>query len=144
METIPDVRTMEAGRKMDLLVEDLVMGRCVCVHDPEWFTKARSGSSAYVNQDGWRCVTHDRPIGSRGLPSFSTDIAAAWDVLEAMIRHGYFPNLEYTHGGWRVGMGLSWQVGGVGTDGKEEMVPIRHTAETIPLAICRAALLAMS
>ena len=94
---------MVAGRELDLLVAEKVMGYCVCVLTsddylnagwsvpvpPSWVGHAegrRTSSSIYVVDSAkgrWHCTEHDLPIPP-GKTDYSTDIAAAWEVVEKL------------------------------------------------------------
>lgn len=136
-------REQEAGRELDALVAEKVMGLppsawpppCIRHHrtdDAEW----DSGSQ---EAGGW-CYTCNTMISSvdREPPAYSTDISAAWEVVEKLKeRHGVKvmggPDDEggceiwccdITAYGYRPFQDHSWS----------------DAAATAPLAICRAAL----
>jgi hypothetical protein len=75
-----------------------------------------------------------RPEDRRHVPRYSTSIAAAWEAVERMYStHDYWMRLEYEAPDWT---GVDF----IMVDG-----PIhRATAPTVPLAICLAALKAVS
>jgi hypothetical protein len=105
----------EAGRELDALVAANVME-----YDPvEW--------------SGDELVWGDQKIGGI-VPRYSTSIAAAWEAVERMYStHDYWMRLEYEAPDWT---GVDF----IMVDG-----PIhRATAPTVPLAICLAALKAVS
>jgi hypothetical protein len=60
-------------------------------------------------------------------PEYSTDIAAAWEVVEQMQKNGYCFDADGNALRRRIRFGVGQEIG---------------EAETMPLAICRAALLA--
>ncbi len=72
-------------------------------------------------------------IKSRRVKHYSTDIAAAWEVMEAMRKNGVLSEYD-SRFGYRF---VFWDYT------KNPQRPFEATAETAPLAICRAALLAM-
>jgi hypothetical protein len=99
---------MNAGRELDALVAEKVMGADVVVRD----------GRAYINGN-----PYDR------LPNYSTDIAHAWQIVERMAD-------------WRV------VIERVPSGEWEVMFDTRRVfenvkADTLPLAICRAALAAV-
>jgi hypothetical protein len=96
--TREEILNMPAGREMDALIAERVFK-----------------------------TTEDDDWGSDGLLSFSTDIAAAWQVVEKLKPN--YPLLDmYCIGDWASSFGDGeWGYG---------------YAETAPLAICRAALIA--
>ena len=121
--TKDEILNMQAGREMDALIAEKVMGDNI-----KRFIWKRYGKPDAIQ---------DPDYG--GPRYFSTDIAAAWGVVEKM---GY---------NWS----LSRDVGRCGSDyeTKGDMLyrfiytapgmPMEGvTAETFPLAVCRAALLA--
>lgn len=68
--TAEAIDAMEAGREMDALVAERVFGGNV---DPgKYMVVLPHGEDAYLT---W--------------PTFSTDIAAAWEVIDAMTHQGY-------------------------------------------------------
>ena len=93
---------LASGRELDALVAEKVMGLCVdCVFradrflDASWETLVppswvghdegrMTGSSVYVVGDITRCTVHDMPLWSWSRHVYSTDIAAAWQVVEKM------------------------------------------------------------
>lgn len=104
---------LTAGRELDALVADKVMGRF-----------------------GPQLKTIE---GMRSLPNYSTDIAAAWNVVERILaiektKNTYLPvfSVQVAPDGCsavlQVGMGC---------------LEVMDNASTVPLAICRAALKAV-
>jgi len=114
-----------AGRELDALVAEKVMGWCVGSDGEEVF---------YDDKRGWVCKPHCKPIISQGIVAYySTSISAAWEVVEKLAVSGKcsfaierFRNKPYS---WQVefGLGVGWTV----------------YADTAPLAICLAALKAV-
>ncbi len=117
--TREQIETMEAGPEMNAAVAEL-MG--VCHHN--WTTKPGKQGQQCVKCGVLRCM-----VSPTHTPDYSTDIAAAWEVMEHaglldFERRGW--NLFYDDGVWVIG------------DDKFLGIAIGKTA---PLAICRAALL---
>jgi predicted nucleic acid-binding protein len=114
--TRDEILAMPAGRKMDALVAENVMGL-------DLFTPVTD--PYFTSQGIYQQVNH--------IESYSADIAAAWEVVEKMV-----------NGKWRVNIendinGRKW-----GCDFKDD--PLHTTlcvADSLTLAICRAALLAV-
>ena len=128
----------EAGRGLDALVAERVMGRAVApavlaeVHGPGvWLTVP----GAQTTVPGHGSLPAVEPC-----PRYSTDIAAAWQVVEAMDARGYLPQLDRLHAGderfWRCELAA----GGDGPAGSHPRAYVWEDADTAPLAICRAAL----
>lgn len=110
-----DYSTMEAGREMDALVSEKVMEREV--------------SSYWVSGVDIKYESLKNHLGRR-LAHYSTDIAAAWEVVEKL----------------HLIIGES-----VGSDGShwyctdkwdDQEATVEVCADSAPLAICRAALMA--
>lgn len=120
--TEPEIMEMPAGRALDILIAEQVLG---------WMPE----------QGGWHAQQEDGKIvwisADTRFP-FSTEIFAAWDVVLATRKRDWWWQIESHHGkdgGWQ---------GSVWTDHKsdpEETRAICWDAETPQLAICRAALL---
>ena len=135
--TRDEILALEAGRELDALVAEKVMGWTWGEYSPpvegpskilrppeSWAPSPDRAPGSEVSCPGW----HFR------VPQYSTDIAAAWEVVEKMvpIKYGFNLAIESPPGPWG-----DWEVhfynGGT------------HLAfaDTAPLAICRAALLAV-
>lgn len=111
-----DVDAMVAGREMDALVAEKVMGL----------------------KPPWPILAFYEP----SPPAYSTDIAAAWEVLDKAFdvvpgMESGFPAVLHWRNDWRVAMLDGNCVPMKTTDGGKLIVAIASTA---PLAICRAAL----
>lgn len=119
-----EIRAMEAGREMDMLVMAEVMGY---TQEPREF----------LPEHHWAWVKPgEKPTYL--LPQFSRDIAAAWKVVEKM----HSDDQWWCDLSWRddVCPGRTvWAVDFVTKDGRCESAD----DESAPLAICRAALLAV-
>jgi len=133
---------LPAGRELDVLVAKKVMG----------WTKPKGGRRDPLT--GKRPVWRELPFEYVDTPHFSTDIAAAWEVVEKF--HGDSPNIQIGKDGWEIDVQTA-------KDGNGWFVAIRRYrvedyaeehdywgaqsyyahAETAPLAICRAALAAV-
>lgn len=120
-----DPATMPAGEAFDRLVWSVVMGRA----------GTPPVGDAYHHEGGW---------------APSTDIAQAWEVVERM-RLSPPPSDEHHYAPWfaiAIGNGEDvspeqWTAGWrTGADFDGEWWEVRACAPTVPLAICRAALIA--
>jgi Phage ABA sandwich domain len=119
---------LEAGRKLDVLVAEKVMGlstrQITCIDH-----------RGVVKDVG--TVDPPQPIGdgrmgiqAHRLPDYSTDLCAAWAVLDKV------------SGDWQIwGGGV---VAVVRLDDAHECRGVEVRADTLPLAICRAALMAVA
>lgn len=128
------INEMEAGPELDVLVAEQVMGwtyrsdnpvnmECPEVAEPGWWHSPEW-------QDGdWECASCLFKYQSDVMPRYSSDIAAAWKVLEKLVEmkkgacvHGYSADEWACSYSKRVGVVQFIQ------------------ADTAQLAICRAAL----
>lgn len=129
--TRDEIVNMPAGREMDALVAEKVMGepKPIYVH-PNLHIEYPKESTL----GNWRCYNiyeHGDVCEWNPLP-FSTDIASAWEVVEKLCNK-YHVSIwtDFTHYGTALR-----------TLGIDELVEVT-AAPTAPLAICRAALLAV-
>jgi hypothetical protein len=118
-----EILNMPAGKEMDKLVAEKVM-------DEKGF---KSVIDTITEYNGFGVV--NRPVyGEIEFPCYSTSIVAAWDVVEKMQNQeqgNWFFNLQReTFAGTR--------------DWYAEFGGFRLWGNTAPLAICRAALLAIN
>lgn len=128
--TKEEIEQLPAGRELDALIAEALMG---------WSQKDDSNGFQVYTPD--RCLgwwRADQPkLGDR-QPCFSTDIAAAWQVVEKINKTHYLNTAQY------------WIEGGSNGGVLGFIVAFRQyktykgepaKADTMPLAICRAALL---
>lgn len=110
------------SRELDRDVAEKVVGWRYREDDGGFFAP---GDEWFVDQDGLRVECVD-------LPTYSTSISAAWEVVEKMREIGFtYVQIEACFdGGWRVAFGL-------------DPMAIVKSANTAPLAICKAALAAV-
>lgn len=128
METTINPAEMPAGRELDGLVAERVMGRC-----------PHREQRRYVHQSdtGFECVACGKDVyGRENCPAYSTSIEAAWQVVEKLKADGWWIAVEHEapddpERAW--GACLS----------PNPHLPVWEMAETAPLAICRAALMAV-
>lgn len=137
---------LKAGRELDALVAEKVMGwrpmqGGVSMEIGEKDDLWEDGSRKWYGKDG-----DPRPMRLLPSPKFSTDIAAAWLVVEKLIARGDEFTLERISLDkvWRAKVypftkDKGWAGGGYFTSSNDVAV----NAKTAPLAICRAALLAV-
>lgn len=131
-------KPMEAGRELDILIAEKVMGyvwrksamtgrRCLYppYAIPYWMSEQATGSEPLVTD--WERIN---------FPRFSTDISDAWRVVE-WLRSQYTNVSMGAANGW----GFSaWDV----TMDDDYLNPVHGNADTLPHAICLAALKARS
>lgn len=179
---------MEAGRALDELIAVRVMG-FACVHQRErvpaevvavriardW--KEQYGTecppeyalatAAYEQYEAdypecWCAKCHERMNGGVAgwsVSKYSTDLVAAWEVVEKLAERGLWIDLtDMRHGCYRnddVTSFVGWraEISDIDHDDEHGPVPICHEytdepwsadAATAPLAICRAALKAIA
>lgn len=119
-----DWRTLNAGRELDAAVAERVMGwtRTHETHRLHGRTYLRGAAPATGRL--------------QAVPAYSTDIAAAWLVVEKLREHGWFPSVQAQE-----------ECGQLGGRWLCEVDPrfsfIDGDGSTAPLAVCRAALAAM-
>lgn len=107
---------LPAGRELDAAVAERVMG---------W-----GYAQIHSADDGYR----------RSLPAFSTDIAAAWSVVERMASFGYAFDARYDREPW-VGQQARVVFSAVNAASEDwSGDTAQGEAETLPLAICHASL----
>lgn len=126
---------MNAGRDLDALIAERVMRL-------EQVEATEDGMSeetllpitdfTYLHSDGYL----------RGVPKYSTDIAAAWEVVNEMDRRKFVLRLEaaaYDGNSWTALFGFK------SVDDDDFIYRANSSrTETAPLAICNAALMALS
>jgi len=137
-QTQQDWRSLPAGRELDAVVAERVMAWPYDLCRPfvgNGRREVRGGTSAEF------CVKCGRPLGSHdGWPYYSSDISAAWQVVEALCDRGFVVDTGTT--------------GRAADSGHFTMVRIRplqggpqygyeDAAYSAPLAIVRAALAAL-
>ncbi len=120
--TPEDIDKLEAGDELDILIAEKVMG-----------CKTRKGPAHWLYCDCPKGYMEPWPHGNMGsdgsIKDYSSDIAAAWEVVEKMKQYGF--------GFWIAGDECWFQTA---------FAPIQRTLTTtgsFPLAICRAALKAI-
>ena len=121
-----DVTTLEAGRETDALVAERLGWKNVRFDGEEVKIDAHSFTRYPM---GWYGENPDRPLWRTEIPHYSTDIAAAWQVIERMAADGWICDVFNRGDDWVCEMSRH-----------DVMVTDEAGA---PLAICRAALLAV-
>lgn len=132
---------MKAGRELDALIAEKVMGWEATADGLYW--DARQKRTRLVL--GSAIAKKREEMGIENGPGFvfapSTDIAAAWEVVEKLRQHRdpeWVPDVSANNhtGGWVCSIGFVWPtvIGNL----------VWETAATAPLAICLAALKAVS
>lgn len=152
---------LTAGRELDALVAEKVMGvvgrqivyawvdrksrqaPLVAFAYAGFSTGLESSFASYVNEAGEKL---DRGITFARL--YSTDIASAWLVVEKLVAEGCEVEVERSpSGGSREPAGCTvskgWHSNATATDGHFDVIEY-ETAASVPLAICLAALKAVS
>ena len=137
---------MEAGRELDALIADKVMGMAPCDAWRPWNMGSAGGPMVAISYEDGRCKNgHERgkcysvvmngPAG--GCPKYSTDIAVAWSVVEKLNENGWYVWV-FSHGAH---YGCWMERFDVNKDDtvSERRIPACE-ADTAPLAISLAAL----
>jgi hypothetical protein len=117
---------MDAGRELDALVAEKVMG---------WKPHFRNTAFYVKAEDEGKVMDHHCMLISEWHPS--TDIAAAWRVVEHMIDHNPFG-----HGWWEMAYRPHDTNRGATVNFVGDPRYVEY-ASTVPLAICLAALKAV-
>ena len=120
--TRDEILSMPAGLEMNAIVATHVMGAPEIIWE-KWRDGERYPVIRYCPGDD---VFHP-------VPSYSTDIAAAWQVMERLRCDWSEIHLTYTPRGWYVLLADSFTGKKVTETGRQD---------SAPFAICRAALLA--
>ena len=129
--TAPETVDLPAGRELDALVAEKVMGQVPCdawrpftALPPQWMKdKGECGHAA--------CFP-----AQMGPAAYSTDIAAAWEVVEKITAPGRLTGGAWRHLNGKYDAVFSEQLGG-------GVFAMSDEAPTAPLAICHAALKAV-
>lgn len=123
--TRDEILSMSAGRETDVLIAEKVMG----------WTRAHVGS---FGTQFWN-TPNESIKAEPAIPDYSTEIHAAWDVIEVLERDW---EVEISTGhNFRDYPGQSY---GCRIANKRVLSVMFCLAESAPLAICRAALLAVN
>jgi hypothetical protein len=143
--TSEEILNMPAGRKMDELIVNKVMkwsldpglpDESAFYYPPEWNDELNA----------WPSTRGRQQKGSLDLvPNYSTDIAAAWEVVEKICEKKNQQVYLVTNFSSEFGNEFYAEIfinNGEGI-GDSENIVCSATAETTPLAICRTALLAV-
>jgi len=122
------VANMPAGREMDSLISEKVMG----------WGNIRSGvwvgnPPSYMNNTGWRFGDHR---DWEEIPCYSTDIKTAWSLIEKLGQMGYTGHIEWKGADREYAHTAEVVV-------NKSICMVGHAVGTAPLAICRAALMAV-
>ena len=148
-----EIQRLEAGRELDALVAEKVM-KLNCKKGISWksdlsafggkgeieFDSEFTIEREWVQEGDYVIVFDDGQLGI--MPAYSTDIAAAWEVVEQLetMRPDILTDIHrISHNGERSGLQWAAHMRVIGGEGKY----IYELAETVPIAICRAALLAV-
>lgn len=113
--TRDEILNMPAGREMDALIAERVMGRDVLLGS-DWYFPSPYGFG-----------------GHKSVPHYSTDIGNAWEVVDEM---------QAARNYWAYTGSLSSYCYAMFA-GHQSQHEYRAEADKMPLAICRAALLAV-
>ena len=133
-----EIRGMEAGRRLDALIAEKLMG-WHWVNSPPDIDGNYEGIPILIPpnltlNDLEPVLPKRGPVGHVGIPRFSTDIGSAWQLVERLA------TMEGP-------VSIAWGI--YGSEGNKASVVTMYgpgpgvVAPTAPLAICRAALLAV-
>jgi len=128
-----------AGRELDALVAEKIMGFCV-----------GDGQEVSFAKDGWICKCHNKfTVYPSNVKDYSISISAAWEVVEKVRTNWdreygddapkqmkpYWQIVDCNEHGWRVDIII-------GSDDGDALM-VQEADDTAPLAICLAALKAV-
>lgn len=129
--TRDEILNMPAGREMDALVAEKVLGLQPC-DAWEMFHWSMSGGE-YIHHPE-RCIHGNKCYPVDFCPEYSNNIYSAWKVMEKIIEYGPAIRWDIEENYWYCTLWYSSDPNDVLCEGQ---------ADTASLAICRAALLAM-
>jgi hypothetical protein len=149
--TPEEIDLMPAGREMDALVAEKVFGDIIC-KSSMWHVRE---TKDFALEHWTTCKIHGKSGCVAEPRKFSTDISAAWEVVEKIKdqfeeeaqfnivhRSGYNGPKGNWHAGFKVWM--TKERTGLTADWHWSDILGVAEGETAPLAICRAALKAVS
>lgn len=131
------ITSMPAGKEIDELVAEKILGESKPIYS---HVHSNVLSVIWSNEKSWYC-SPDYFTGDicEWIPkAFSTDIAAAQEVINVMAREPFTWRIESIH---TTESNIKWKAWLCGNLPDGRIVEFRAEADTIPLAICRAALL---
>lgn len=137
--TREEILAMPAGRETDALIAEKVMGlkpEPSSEHEGWYGDLIPIGDHEFIDPQGW--VYFDKKYGLQPVPDYSTNIAAAWKAVEKL-------NLSYRIGIDKAHDNVFWCW--FDLDDPEDYAMEKNyyaTGNTVPLAVCRAALLAVN
>jgi len=131
---------MPAGKEMDTLVAEKVMG--LCAHDWKLIPNDDDGVCRICQKCHLEFWGLRPPVYGAHYGSYSTDISAAWEVVERMNKQygadieiiSHHPKNDCIAHFWNCDPNMSIE---------HIMDDFVARADTVPLAICRGALLAI-
>jgi hypothetical protein len=139
--TRDEILNMPAGREMNALIAEKVTG-WKAIHaeykcNGEYFFRCDAcggygHGNCYGNGDGAiqiKCGEYTVCCDEAEMPAYSTDISAAWEVVEKMKADGWEFYFEWKDEPWAL------------FENDECLLDKYADADTVPLAICKAALL---
>jgi hypothetical protein len=148
---------VQAGRELDALVAERVFGW-------RWWSPADDGPFRVLVSPGMHAFAEETPAGTaeedvwrdprcwsyttaagphQFVPRYSTGISVAWEVVEKMAERGWTLDLRYDPKPWVEGVGAAiaeFRGLNFDADAPEFCAHHRATADTVALAIVRAAL----
>jgi hypothetical protein len=145
VKPVEDVDSMQAGRELDEVIALDVMG---WEHRTEsWYDGEGVEGSRFIGPNGEERTAfghYNYDLEELDLPRYSTDIAAAWEVVERMNNKGWFSDLSIRQSD---SIGERYMCAFASSAQYEPWNPASMAgytwAGTMPLAICKAALRAV-
>lgn len=123
-----NIQDLKVGSELDALVAERVIGWTICEHSRKGIPTAQSSGRAMCSKQDCKGELH-----YDFLDKYSIDISAAWKIVEFLRKEGCdfdsFSSATRLQPGWSDVVFMS------------QVDEFSARAETLPLAICRAALL---
>lgn len=129
---------MKAGRELDALIHEKHFR--LCPHEWALTTDIVLGGEHHSRQCS-KCKALEPLVVHMETPRYSTDITAAWTIVEESRRRGgYISVAPLPNGKWRAVRSKALNPNGDGTaDDYDDTYPEHHVeAATAPMAICMA------
>jgi hypothetical protein len=134
---------MTAGRELDALIAEKVMGKRIHKVPTETHIWRTDLDRYDVTSGDDICFADEGPMGREPVPDYSSDIAAAWEVVEKLIADGYMFSVGSETDALPY-FAQCWKTGGKPCNlGHDHIHTIQEFAQTAPLAICLVALKAV-
>jgi hypothetical protein len=139
MLTLEEIKNLPAGKELDAAIAEHVLGH-IWLHNKRYGVLRPSDEADLIVEDG-HSNYGKHPEGHWIGPDdkYSTDLAAAWEVIEAVRKLGWYSQ----HTDLTLDSGTDWWAWHFLNHAPPGNEQVSAYAATAPLAICRAALLVL-